>query len=305
VLDSLAIVLPVFGLIAIGYAARQVELVTDRAGDGLSEFVFTLAVPALIFATLARASLPDSQPWGYWIAYFAGVTVVWGLAQLVARRLFGQSRTAAVVAGFAAGQANTVFVGVPMILKAYGEEGAVPLALLIAVHLPVTLLAATVLTEGRQVSPLQILRKLATHPILVGIALGLVARMTAAPIPRPVWQILDLLTSAAVPCALVALGVALRRYGLEAGWHLPAIISALKLVVHPLVVYVLATQVFAMPRAWAGVAVLFAACPSGVNAYLFAQRYDEGVGLASSTIALSTALAIVTTLLWLQVLGAG
>jgi predicted permease len=167
------------------------------------------------------------------------------------------------------------------------------------------MMVATILAEGRHVSPLVILRRLATHPILVGIALGVVARTTAVPVPQPLWQMLDLLASAAVPCALVALGVALRRYGLEAGWHLPAIISALKLVVHPLVVYVLATQVFAMPRAWAGVAVLFAACPSGVNAYLFAQRYDEGVALASSTIALSTALAIVTTLAWLQVLGAG
>jgi predicted permease len=60
-----------------------------------------------------------------------------------------------------------------------------------------------------------------------------------------------------------------------------------------------------MPPAWVGVAVLFAACPSGVNAYLFAERYGEGVALASSAIALSTALGVVTTLLWLQVLGVG
>jgi malonate transporter and related proteins len=42
-----------------------------------------------------------------------------------------------------------------------------------------------------------------------------------------------------------------------------------------------------------------------VNAYLFAERYGEGVAQASSAIALSTALGIVTTLLWLQVLGVG
>jgi len=84
---------------------------------------------------------------------------------------------------------------------------------------------------------------------------------------------------------------------------LPGAITALKLVVHPLVVLVLATQVFDMPRAWAGVAVLFAACPTGINAYLFAQRYGEGVALSSTTIALSTGLALVTIVVWLQVLG--
>jgi predicted permease len=67
----------------------------------------------------------------------------------------------------------------------------------------------------------------------------------------------------------------------------------------------LATLVFEMPPVWAGVAVLFASCPSGINAYLFAERYGEGVALASSTVTLSTMLALGTTLLWLYVLGIG
>jgi hypothetical protein len=63
-LHILSIVLPVFGLIAIGYGARRAKLVLDRTGDGLSDFVFTIAVPALIFKTLTAADLPQSQPWG-------------------------------------------------------------------------------------------------------------------------------------------------------------------------------------------------------------------------------------------------
>ena len=304
-LGSLAIVLPVFGLIGVGYLARQTGLVTDRAGDGLSEFVFALAVPCLIFRTLVRAEIPEVQPWGYWISYFAGVAVVWGLAMWAARRFFAVGGTAAVVAGFSAGQANTVLVGIPMILKAYGDEGAVPLFLLIAVHLPVTMTLATVLAEGRQASPLAILRRLATHPIIVAILAGSACRPLAGHLPELLWQVLDPIGNAAVPCSLVGMGIALRRYGLEAGWKLPAIIAALKLVLHPLVVFVLATLVFEMPRAWAGVAVLFAACPSGINAYLFAERYGEGVAVASSAVALSTALALATILVWLRVLGVG
>jgi predicted permease len=117
--------------------------------------------------------------------------------------------------------------------------------------------------------------------------------------------VLDLIASAAVPCALISMGIALRRYGLQTGLKLPMIISALKLIVHPLIVLLLATQVFDMPPVWAGVAVLFASCPSGINAYLFAERYNEGVALASSAVTLSTILALGTTLLWLYVLGVG
>jgi predicted permease len=302
-LDLFAIVLPVFGLIGIGYVARQTGFVSERVGEGLSEFVFTLSLPCLIFRTLVRADIPAVQPWGYWISYFTGVGVVWALAMLAGRGMFGLAGTSAVVAGFSAGQANTVLFGVPMILKAYGEEGAVPLFLLLAVHLPVTMTLATLLAEGRKASLLAVLRRLATHPIIVGIAAGSVVRTLALPLPDLLWQVLDMVASAATPCALVGMGIALRRYGLEAGWRLPAVISGLKLVLHPLIVLLLATQVFDMPRAWAGVAVLFAACPSGINAYLFAEHYREGVPIASSAIALSTALAGGTILVWLQVLG--
>ena len=303
--DSLAIVLPVFGLIGVGFLSRTLGAVSDRAGEGVSEFVFTLAVPCLIFRTLSRAALPDVQPWGFWIAYFLGAAVVWAIAMLLATRVFRVQGHAAVVAGFTAAQSNTVFVGVPMILKAYGDEGAVPLFLLIAVHLPVMVLAATLMAEGRSVSPATLLRRVLVNPIIVGILLGSAARPIAGAIPEPLWRMVAMLGDAAVPCALFAMGVALRRYGFEAGWPVPTLISVLKLGLHPLLVFLLATRVFSMPPAWAGVAVLFAACPSGVNAYLFAERYGEGVALASSAIALSTALGIVTTIIWLQVLGVG
>jgi len=146
------IVAPVFGLIGLGFVASLSGHLRERAAEGLSEYVFGLAVPVLIFKTLAEAGLPEEgQPWGYWIAYFTGAFVVFGIAMQAARRLFGRDHTEAVVHGFTAGQSNTVFVGVPLILSAFGPAGAVPLFLLIAVHLPIMMVVATVLTEGAAV----------------------------------------------------------------------------------------------------------------------------------------------------------
>jgi hypothetical protein len=302
-LASLLVVLPVFGLIALGYGARWLKVVRESTGEGLSDFVFVLAVPCLLFRTLAKADIPAVQPWGYWIAYFTGLAVIWALAMLVASRLFARSGPELVVSGFAAAQSNTVFVGVPMILKAYGDAGAVPLGLLLAIHLPVTMTVATLLAEGRSASVAMLVKRLFTHPIIIGILLGSAARPVVGLIPAPFWTIVDLLAEAAVPCALISLGIAMRRYGLQSGLGLPAVLSGLKLGLHPLIVYVLATKVFSMPPHWSGVAVLFAACPCGINAYLFAERYRQGVADASSAIALSTMLSLVTTAAWLTWLG--
>lgn len=307
--DIAVIVLPVFGMVAVGYLSARVGLVSERATDGLAEFVFSLAVPVLIFRTLSESRLPEAQPWGYWIAYFAGAFFVFFLAMLAAQRLFGRSRKEAVIHGFAAGQANTVFVGVPLILKAYGEEGAVPLFLLIAIHLPVMLVAATVLLEGSagfsRATMLRLVKALAFNPILIGIYAGALARIfgiQATGIPK---QMVDLLAAAATPCALISLGLSLKRYGMAGGDLAPsAVICVLKLVVHPAAVFAL-TQVFSMPPVWAGVAVLFAAMPSGINGYLLAQRYGIGVATSTTAVSMSTGAAVFTVAVWLYILGVG
>jgi predicted permease len=304
-LAAFLVVLPVFGLIGLGYVARWTKLLRETTGEGLSDFVFVLAVPCLLFRTLARADIPASQPWGYWIAYFGGLGVVWALAMLIASRFFAREGPELVVSGFAAAQSNAVFVGVPMILKAYGDAGAVPLGLLLAIHLPVTMTIATLLAEGRSASIPTLIKRLFTHPIVIGILLGSAVRPVIGLIPEPLWTIVDLIAGAAVPCALISLGIAMRRYGLESGLGLPTVLSALKLGLHPFLVYLLATQVFQMPPHWSGVAVLFAACPCGLNAYLFAERYRQGVADASSAITLSTLLSLFTTAAWLSWLGVG
>lgn len=302
------VILPVFGMVAIGFLSAKIGLVSDKASDGLAEFVFSLSVPVLIFKTLSESKLPDVQPWGYWIAYFAGAFFVYGLAMVLARRVFKRGHLESVVHGFTAGQANTVFLGVPLILKAYGEAGAVPLFLLIAIHLPVMLVAATVLVEGQagfsRVTLMRLGRTLAFNPILIGIYLGGLSRLlgiSATGVPK---QMMDMLSAAATPCALISLGLSLKRYGLTGDLWPASIITFLKLIVHPLAVF-LFTMVLTMPPVWAGVAVLFAAMPCGINGYLLAQRYGAGAGTSSSAVSISTGLSVFTIAFWLYVIGVG
>ena len=303
--DVLDVILPVFGLMALGYGAGWLGVLSRDAGVGLSDFVFTFCIPPLIFRTMAVAALPETQPWGYWLAYFLAAAIVWAFAMLIARR-FGSGHGESVIAGFCASQSNTVLVGIPLLLKAYGDAGAVPLFLLLAIHLPIMVAVATVLIEdpARMDWPL-LGRRLLLNPILLSIFIGLLWRSMGWGLGGVVKTIVDQLAGAAIPCALIAMGLALRRYGLHSDLRLSLAISGLKLIVHPALVYVFATRVFAMPPVWAGVAVLFAAMPSGVNSYLFAERYKVGVDLSSGTIALSTGLSAFSTLFWLWMLGVG
>ncbi len=306
----LALVAPIFGLILIGWAAALSGLLSERASEGLSDYVFAIAVPALIISTLTRPGLHGDIVWGYWFSYFGGAAIVWALASLNATRRRALCARAGTLHGFAASQSNTIFVGVPMILQAYGEEGGFPLFMLLAVHLPIMMGVATFLLEsGGEQSVGERFRGLAgilgRNPIFIALAVGMLARSLALEPSGLVKTVLDGIGSTASTCALIALGAGLRRYRVLQDLRGASLIAALKLGLHPLAVWLLAFHVFTMPPAYAGVAVLFAAMPVGINSYLLAVRYKSETGLVAAAVMISTLAAAPTTALWLLVLGKG
>ena len=308
--DLVLLVLPVFGLVAIGYGAGLLGLIGERANEGLTSYLFVIGSPALLFKLLTAATFPDVFPWGYWIAYYAGMAAIWIAATTWAAWLFRRPHGEAVIAGLAAGQANTVLIGIPIILKAYGEAAAFPIAMLMAVNLPITMTVATLMLEGTRAArggalAGRLARGLATHPLLLAIVAGLAAQAIGYRPTGAVATMLSMVADATIPLSLIALGLSLKTYGVRADVPVALMVSALRLLVHPLITWVFAVHVFALPPAWAGTVVLFAAMPAGINAYLFAARYGEGVGIASTAVALSTGLSVFSSILWLRVLGVG
>ncbi|MBX9930480.1 MAG: AEC family transporter [Methylobacterium sp.] len=309
-MNALLLIAPIFGLILIGWGAALAGLLSEKVSEGLSEYVFAIAVPALIIATLTRPGLTGAITWSFWFSYFGGVAVAWAAASFIGARRDGVGRRGAVLHGFAASQSNTVFIGVPMILQAYGEAGAFPLFMLLAVHLPLMMGAATFLIEsdGDQ-SVVRRLRSLglvlARNPIFLALAAGLAMKGLGLSPGGMVKTLIDAIAGTASTCALIALGAGLVRYRVVHDLPGALVISGLKLLIHPLAVWVLAFHVFTMPPAYAGVAVLFAAMPIGINSYLLAVRYRAETGIIAAAVMISTLLAAVTTLGWLAVLGKG
>ncbi|MBE7198118.1 MAG: AEC family transporter [Parafilimonas terrae] len=307
-MNALLIIAPIFGIVLIGWGAALTGLLSDKVSDGLSEYVFSIAVPALILSTLTRPGMSGEIAWSYWFSYFGGAAVCWLAGTLIARRRPGVERRGAILHGFAASQSNTVFVGVPMILQAYGEEGAFPLFMLLAVHLPLMMGSATFLIESDSNKPILARMKglalvLLKNPIFLALVVGMAMKgigVTPAGIPK---ALIDAFAGTASTCALVALGAGLKRYRVLFDLKGATVIGLLKNILHPLAVWTLAFHVFAMPSAYAGVATLFAAMPVGINAYLMAARYKTETGMIAASVLVSTLLAPITTLLWLSVLG--
>ena len=134
-------VLPVFLLILIGWLSVLSGLLKAETGEALGEFVFRIAVPVLLFRTIANADVGAGTPLKLWLAYFSGVAIAWTAGHLAATRLFGRDRRTGVIAGVSSAFANNVFIGLPLVERVVGEKGIVAVSVLLAVHLPLMMVA--------------------------------------------------------------------------------------------------------------------------------------------------------------------
>jgi malonate transporter len=302
-------VAPVFGLVLLGYLAARRFGFDQAATRGLSLFVFSYAIPIMLVRTMAHVELPAQPEWGLITAYFASTFIIFGLGAVAAWRPFQRTGAEPAIYGITAAFSNSLILGIPLVLEAFGQEAAVPLFLIIAFHSAFLFTLTTIVAEAglgaglplRQI-PINVGRGLVTNPILWGLGIGLAMNLTGLSLPGPVDRLASYLADAALPCALFALGASLSGFHLGGALPSALVLTALKNLVHPLIVVLLA-MVLDLSPITAKVAITVAACPSGVNAYLFAARYNAATAESTSTILVSTAVSVLTLSLllnWLQ-----
>lgn len=300
---TMLIVAPVFALIAAGYASVLFRFVSEGAHKGISEFAFSIAIPALLFRTIVVSEFPDVSPYRMWGAYYGALALIW-IAALAISALLRERREDGedgVVFAIGSVYGNIVMLGIPLVLSALGNEAAGPMSLILSVNTPLLwlcgILQMELVSRKRTGSPLAVIRPvladLARNPLMLGIGFGVVWRFTGLGLNPVVDKTIELLAQAGSPAALIALGITLFRFEVRGEMLSVVAISALKLLAMPAVAFVLA-KLLNLPPIVTGVVVLFAAMPTGANAYIFAVQYQRLVNPVSGAVALGTLLAAVT-----------
>ena len=310
---------PVVLFIAIGWIAGQRRWVGPGAIRDLSNLVFMVLAPALLFRTMGtvRVEQLDFRPVA---VYFMAAGLIFAATLLVK----GFNRRGAVLA-LANTFSNTLMIGVPLVGLAYGPAGLVTLFTLISLHSLVLLTLATVVLElavarenaysasGQQgpdaaAAPLRnagpnrpalwfvvgkAVRNAVIHPIPLPILAGLLFAQTGWVLPAMVDKPLLLLGQALAPVALILVGVILVSTPVGQQIRSATQLALVKNMVHPALVVALGWALGLQGPAL-GVMVLAAALPIGANVFLFSQRYQVAQDIVTAGVAVSTILALVT-----------
>lgn len=306
--------LPIFLLAFAGYLfGRSKAFDSGQVTLGISNVAFYLFVPALLFRTTARIDLASLQFQA--LAVFFVPSVLLLLAVVLFERRQQTSADAATVRALSMTFGNTVQIGIPVVVAAFGEAGLAIHATIIAVHALVMLTTATILIEwdrrdrqtvGRIASIvgvlLPMLKQTLIHPVILPVVAGFAWNFLKLPLTGAVDATLIILAQAAVPLCLVLIGLSMAHYGIK-GVIKPALtVSAVKLLVQPLLVALVAFWLVPLAPTVAAVTVLCAALPVGANPLLFAQRYNVAERETTAAIVVSTVLYGGTVTLLLAVL---
>jgi len=307
VLDVLSVVLPVYLLIVIGFAAIRLGYFPPSQVGALTQFVLRVPLPVLIVLALGTAPLEQVLRPGFTLAYACASVATFALGYAYCTRLRGHRSPRAAMEAMGMSVSNSVFLGLPIVTLVMGEAVAVPIlatALVVenAVIVPLGIALAETGRGGGSARGafLKTLARLRRNPLLIAVLLGLLLSAFHIRLPGIVLETMGLLRPAAAPLALFAVGatVATMRLGGVLGTGAP--VAAGKLLLHPALTFAALLVVPGLPRAVLEAGTLNAAMASFATLVVISDGYGQR-SVASAALVGATAGSVVTVsaLIWL------
>jgi len=299
-IEVIGLVAPLFAVILLGYISAKIARLPIEGLQWLNFFIVYVALPALFFRLLSKTPISEFANTTFLLCSTGATLLIFLLGFALAKFRSGDSTEDATIQGLAGAYGNIGYLGPPLAIAAFGPAAGVPVALVFCLDntLHFTLAPLMMSLASKPGSwfkvVFKILKNIFTHPFIMATIVGMVAAYYKVEPAEPVNRIIVNLSNAAAPCALFALGVSaalrpLARVPKNLFYLLP-----IKLIVHPILVYLAVSWIPGVSDVWVYSAVLLAALPTATNVFVLAQQYRSWEQRASSTVVLSTVVSVVT-----------
>ena len=298
----LSLTLPFFGLIFLGYIAGKVKRLPEDGLAWLNTFVLYLALPALFFQLLSQTPFDELTNFSFIAATTFATYCMFAIAFFVGILATKGQINEATIQALAGSYSNIGYMGPGLTIGIFGTAAAVPTALIFCFDniLLFTLAPLMMAISGYdQRSFFETLydiavKKILFHPFILATIAGVLAAYFKFTPPLAIHTLLELLKNAAAPCALFSIGVTLALQPVTRfAYELP-ILLILKLIIHPILIFVILSWLGDFDPIWVKTAILMACLPTATNVYVLARQYNSYIERSSSTILFGTIISILT-----------
>jgi malonate transporter len=291
---------PFFGMIGLGVAAAKWAKLPEEGFAWMQFFLIYLALPCLFFRLTSAKPIDEFGNLRFAAATTLCTAGAFGVS-FWATLARSSSVAQSVMGGLAGGYSNIGYMGPPLVLSFLGPEATAPVALVFVFDtillfslVPALMAFAGVSRQRPLATAIAVFTRILTNPFIVATAVGLLTSTMRWKPPHAIDQMVTWMSGAAAPCALFLLGLAV---ALRPVARIPSevpIIVASKLVLHPLLVWVILSAVGGIAPLWVEAAIVMAALPPALNIFVVANQYQVGTERASASILVGTVLSMVT-----------
>lgn len=307
----LNVVLPIFAIILCGYIAGSTDIVPKAGAKTLNNYVFYVALPALLFLSTATSPIEQLMNWQFLFINLGGILASFLIAVLISKLVFKNNITSSAIYGMNTSYGTTGYMGIPLVIAAFGSEAALPAALATLIHnIPVITIVLLICESAAVINNSQerknklttlwmIIKPVISSPLTISVIAGVTIAILDINLPVSVLTFADLLAGASGSTALFAIGLGLvgqsylikelRSNKLEVG-----IIVFLKLFIQPAVTFVLIMYVFDVEPLWAVVSLIMSALPVGAGVFIFSQKYEQLMKQTLTAILISIFISVIT-----------
>lgn len=293
------IVLPIFLIIGIGYFAGVKGIVETGGAKTLNNFVFYIALPALLFKATATAPVNNLLNGAFIAVVLGGILTCFVIAYIFSKWKLKKSKQSAAIYGMGASYGTTGYMGIPLVIAAFGEEAALPAAIATLLHnIPVIFLVLMLCSESDK-GFMQLIKPILKNPLTLAVGAGLLFSFAEIPLPASMVIFTDLLASASGATALFAIGLGLVKQRTVHEQQIFAtsgvsVLLLIKLAIQPLVTFALFTFAFDIDPLLEKVALIMAALPVGAGVFVFAQQFIREEALILRSIFVSIMLSTIS-----------
>lgn len=303
---SVGAILPVFGVMVLGFLLRRRGFLTQGFCQTGNRLVFNLCLPAMLLRQIASMGGVRAAD-GSFLLYAFAATLAGVLAVWLPAHFFMKDKTQ--VGAFAQGafRGNTALLGAALLQSICGSQAYAPLIILAAVPVYNVLSVVVLSLEAGgggtldRARVLGALKQVARNPILLGILAGMPFALTGRSIPLPVDKVLSMLGGLASPLSLLIIGAGFRWQAALENRRTTLLAALVKLVLLPAAALPPAAALGFRGEALVALLVM-SGTPSAVSSYIMAENMGNDGVLANGIVAVTTLLSAVTLTGWIFLL---
>jgi len=286
-------ILSIILMIALGYVLKRIDFLSEKDIDPFNKIVMYILLPCMIFHALYNSNLASIPNLGILPLVILSSSVITGIVSyFILKQLKLDDRTLWSVL-VTVMIANTGFMGYPVTLGIFGQEGFLRAIFCDIATLCTFLLLSFILIMKFGGTIKTAIKKIAFFPPLWAVIFGLILNFVNIPIGPVLDNTINYLGQGAIPLIMVTLGLSIDFSALSRSKSMIVFTSIMKLAFFPLVAFFVAGYL-GLVNLESTISIVEAAMPSGMMSLLLAITYKLDYEMTSDCILINTVISLIT-----------